>query len=58
MTETAVCLGTGNKHSQLLLSKSAREAVYARDLGCYVEWVRQEMDGKPSGYGNRIRCIM
>ena len=29
VTETAVCLGTGNKHSQLLLSKSASEGVSA-----------------------------
>ena len=62
VTETADCLSTGNKHRQLLLSKSASEAVSAlvgaedadRDLGCYVKWVRQEMDGKPSGYGSQI----
>lgn len=29
MTETAVCLSTENKHNQLLLSKSASEAVSA-----------------------------
>lgn len=66
MTETAVCLGRGNKYNQLLLSESASETVSAswgaEDVlipTWYLslcEMGEKEIDGRSSGYGSCMRC--
>lgn len=66
MTETAVCLGRGNKYNPLLLSKSVSETVSAflgAEDAVVASWYlslcgmgEKEMDGRNSGYRSHMIC--